>query len=235
MSVFVQRLFDGIAPRYDTLNHLLSAGRDKAWRKRAATLAALVDCVEPPQILDLCGGTGDFLRAVRRELTEKNRQGLGVVGDFSLPMLKMAKSKFTPNETQVSRVGVDALHLPFRPAVFNAIFCGYGIRNLDDWRQGIRHIHAALKPGGTFVTLEFFRPETAFTRFFYGALAPLAIPFIGGLMSRKEAYRYLVESIQAFAPVSSYAQACREAGFSSVAVEACDLGVTHIVVARKSA
>ncbi len=230
MNVTVKRLFDGIATRYDTLNHLLSAGRDKAWRRDAAALA---DLRGSPAILDLCGGTGDFLHSILQGASGQSKETLGIVADFSLPMLRGSRGKFAQTSARVQRAGVDALALPFKPNSFDAVFCGYGIRNLDDWHRGLQAIHQVLKPGGVFITLEFFRPETLFTRLFYGVIAPLAIPLIGGLMSRKAAYEYLVSSIRAFAPVEDYAEGCRSLGFQKVSVKACDFGITHIVIARK--
>lgn len=230
MSVTVKRLFDGIATRYDTLNHLLSAGRDKAWRRDAAAMAGLRGS---PAILDLCGGTGDFLHSILLGPSGQSAATLGVVADFSLPMLRGSRGKFTKTPALVQRAGVDALALPFKANSFDAVFCGYGIRNLDDWRAGVQAIHRVLKPGGVFITLEFFRPETMFTRLFYGVLAPLAIPLIGGLMSRKSAYEYLVASIRAFALVGDYAEGCRSLGFHQVSVKPCDFGITHIVMAQK--
>jgi demethylmenaquinone methyltransferase / 2-methoxy-6-polyprenyl-1,4-benzoquinol methylase len=247
MSVQVQRLFNGIAPRYDFLNHFLSAGRDRLWRKRAA------DCVQEGlagadhavNLLDLCGGTGDFLQAVLQRVGQRVGQkvgslGLGqtrlghcLIGDFAIDMLKRSQGKFA--EPGPDRLGVDAMRTPFKPESFDAVFCGYGIRNLDDWRLGLNEVQRIMRPNGVFITLEFFRPETLFTRFFYGGLAPLAIPLFGGIMSRKEAYAYLVSSIRAFAPVSEYAAACKSAGFDRVQVLPCDFGITHIVVARKPA
>jgi demethylmenaquinone methyltransferase / 2-methoxy-6-polyprenyl-1,4-benzoquinol methylase len=235
MSLKVQNLFNGIAPRYDFLNHFLSAGRDIQWRKQAAQLASpfLQKEGKGPDILDLCGGTGDFLAAVLKELPKASQGGMHLIGDFSLNMLRGTGNKFAHLQTQPTRMGVDALHPPFRKHSFDAVFCGYGIRNLDDWRQGVKEIGSLLRPGGLFVTLEFFRPETFFTRFFYSGLAPFAIPFFASQMSRKDAYEYLVSSIRAFSPVSEYARGCAELGFQSVQTIPCDFGITHIVLARK--
>lgn len=238
MGEQVRQLFNGIAPRYDFLNHFLSAGRDRIWRLRAA------DCVEkglkpvagqPVNLLDLCGGTGDFLQAVLQRLAKNPQEKLSlnqvVIGDFALDMLKRSQSKFA--EPVPKRLGVDAMRTPFKASSFDAVFCGYGVRNLDDWRAGMQEVKRILRPNGVFITLEFFRPETLFTRFFYGGLAPLAIPLLGGIMSRKEAYAYLVESIRAFTPVSEYASACEKAGYTGVQILPCDFGITHIVVAHK--
>jgi demethylmenaquinone methyltransferase/2-methoxy-6-polyprenyl-1,4-benzoquinol methylase len=92
-----------------------------------------------------------------------------------------------------------------------------------------------LTPEGSFVTLEFFRPEGLFARFFYGALAPVFIPFAGAAFgSRRAAYEYLVQSVRRFRSAKEYAALCREAGFGEVRIRALDGGIAHIIVACKT-
>jgi ubiquinone/menaquinone biosynthesis C-methylase UbiE len=91
-----------------------------------------------------------------------------------------------------------------------------------------------LKPGGVFLTLEFFRPRTAFTRFFYRVLAPVFIPFLGrALGSSREAYEYLVSSVQNFRSAEEYAGLCRALGFEHVRTVSCDFGIANVVLAVK--
>ncbi len=108
------------------------------------------------------------------------------------------------------------------------------MRNLDSVEGGIEAIGRLLKPGGMFITLEFFRPTTAFTRFFYHGLAPLSIPVLGWLFSsRRQAYAYLVDSIRRFQSVREYRDGFRGRGFREVDVIPCDFGISHIVTAVK--
>ncbi len=224
MSRAVQTMFDEISGRYDRLNRVLSAGRDLAWRRRAVGM--LPKQGPEARVLDLCGGTGDFTAALRRT----GSPARCVIGDFSRPMLALS----LPKALDAPPVALDALRPPLKPASFDAVLCGFGMRNLDDTAAGIRAVHGLLKPGGSFVTLEFFRPDAAFARFFYGALAPVFIPFTGrALGSRRAAYEYLVESVRRFRTAKEYAAMCREAGFGEARVRALDGGIAHVVAAVK--
>ncbi|MEN9355351.1 MAG: hypothetical protein RL318_2676 [Fibrobacterota bacterium] len=221
MSEAIRRMFDDISPRYDMLNRVLSARRDVAWRKRS--VRKLPD--RKLDILDLCGGTGDFLMEAQRA----GRFRSGVVADFSAGMLSHVARK-----ASLAAVQADALNLPFAEHSFDACLCGFGMRNLDDLEAGVRSVHRILRPGGTFVTLEFFRPEKVVPRFFYNVLAPIAIPAVGKFFgSRKEAYEYLVRSTQRFARVEDYGLMLEKNGFKKVEILANDFGISHLVVATK--
>ncbi len=246
MGIAIQNMFDGIARRYDFLNHFLSAGRDRAWRRKAA---GLLRSGRSPRILDLCGGTGDFWKTwddlrVERAAGEgyggqgmSGKSSVGIIADFSLGMLQQARKKFPGRpeaETGPALVRMDALRPCFKAGSFDAVLCAYGMRNLDSVSSGIDEIGRLLRPGGMFITLEFFRPTTAFTRFFYNGLAPLSIPFLGWFFSsRKQAYAYLVESIRGFKSVGEYRDCFKDRGFRDVAVVPCDFGISHIVTAVK--
>jgi demethylmenaquinone methyltransferase/2-methoxy-6-polyprenyl-1,4-benzoquinol methylase len=229
MSQAIQSMFDAIAGRYDRLNRLLSAGRDVAWRRRSARLLPALGA--GARVLDLCGGTGDFTAALQN--SGRAESGIAfVLGDFSRPMLALS----LPKKLAASPVVLDALRPPLKDGSFEAVLCGFGMRNLDDTATGIRAVHAMLKPGGAFLTLEFFRPANPFTRFFYGVLAPAFIPPLGWLLgSRREAYDYLVRSVRRFRSAGEYAALCREAGFATTRIQAQDGGIAHAVLAVKEA
>lgn len=228
MGIAIQHMFDGIARRYDFLNHFLSAGRDKAWRKKAAGLLKGGEGGSF-RVLDLCGGTGDFWKTWA-DMQSAPRPAMGVIADFSLPMLHQARKKFQAPPL----VRMDALKPCFKPGTFDAVLCAYGMRNLDSVGSGIDEIGRLLKPGGMFITLEFFRPTTIFTRFFYNGIAPLCIPFLGWFFSsRRQAYTYLVESIRGFKSAAEYRDCARDQGFKDVTVIPCDFGISHIVTAVK--
>jgi demethylmenaquinone methyltransferase/2-methoxy-6-polyprenyl-1,4-benzoquinol methylase len=233
MGLAIQRMFDGIARRYDFLNHFLSAGRDRAWRRRAAA------CLRGDgnlRVLDLCGGTGDFWKTWAESAGVRAAGSRGIIADFSLPMLKEAQRKLAGGGTagRPALVRMDALNPCFKDGSFDAVLCAYGMRNLDSLTGGIDAIGGLLKPGGLFITLEFFRPTTAFTRFFYHGLAPLCIPLLGWFFSsRRQAYAYLVDSIRRFQSVREYGDGFRGRGFRDVAIIPCDFGISHIVTAVK--
>ncbi|MEO7426401.1 MAG: ubiquinone/menaquinone biosynthesis methyltransferase [Fibrobacteria bacterium] len=244
MGIAIQNMFDGIARRYDFLNHFLSAGRDRVWRKKAAQL---LRGEGSPRVLDLCGGTGDFWKAWHDSrsgigeidgIAANAGRAIGIVADFSLGMLQEARRKFPAGSGLgagvPALVRMDALSPCFKPASFDTVLCAYGMRNLDSLGSGIDEISRLLKPGGTFITLEFFRPTTRFTRFFYHGLAPLSIPMLGWFFSsRKQAYTYLVESIRGFKSVGEYRDCFRTRGFRDVNIIPCDFGISHIVTAVK--
>ncbi len=237
MGLAIQRMFDGIARRYDFLNHFLSAGRDRAWRRRAA---ACLRGDAGMRVLDLCGGTGDFWKTWAESEGARAAGSRGIIADFSLPMLKEAQRKLAGKgdgggpASRPALVRMDALHPCFKDGSFDAVLCAYGMRNLDSLAGGIDAIGGVLKPGGIFITLEFFRPTTAFTRFFYHGLAPLCIPLLGWFFSsRRQAYAYLVESIRRFQSVREYRDGFRGRGFRDVAIIPCDFGISHIVTAVK--
>ncbi len=229
LSQAVRYLFDGIAHRYDFLNHFLSLGRDINWRKKAVRS---LQHSPGDQVLDLCGGTGDFLNSYMREVTIP---ALGLLADFSLGMLNGARGEKFPRNKVPARVQMDALKPCLKPEKFDTVLCGYGMRNLDNLTAGIQAVQGLLKAGGHFVTLEFFRPSSPLPRFFYGLLAPLFIPLLGFLFSRRKgAYDYLIRSIRGFHSVSEYASLLEQQGFTLLQILPCDAGISHIVVARKT-
>ena len=232
MSQAIQSMFDGIAGRYDLLNRLLSGWRDVAWRRRSVWL--LPPLGAGARVLDLCGGTGDFTAALQKQSGKQGRAGskpFCVIGDFSRPMLALS----VPKGLGAPPVVLDALHPPLKDATFDAVLCGFGMRNLDDTSAGIRAVHALLKPDGVFLTLEFFRPANPFTRFFYGVFAPIFIPPLGWLLgSKRDAYDYLVRSVRRFRSAEEYAALCRAAGFTETRIQAQDGGIAHAVLAIKA-
>jgi demethylmenaquinone methyltransferase/2-methoxy-6-polyprenyl-1,4-benzoquinol methylase len=225
LSKEIRKMFDGISGRYDFLNHVLSLGRDRAWRKKAVKKISL-NC--ELKVLDLCGGTGDFLYALQKNNLSLE---LKVIGDFSRDMLNQCLKK----NSGFSLVQLDALHLPFNEAKFDVVLCGYGIRNLDSLERGLSQVHTLLRAGGIFITLDFFRPDQFVPKLFYHFLAPLFIPLLGGLFSRKKrAYHYLLNSIKTFLTIQEYGKKLEEAGFGNIQVLSCDMGLSHIATASKS-
>jgi ubiquinone/menaquinone biosynthesis methyltransferase len=212
-------MFDRIAPTYDTLNRVLSAGVDARWRARAiATLAS----APPGPVLDLCAGTLDL-----SALVERARPNDRVVAlDFSAVMLEAGRRKAPRTEVVVG----DATALPFADREFAAVVCGFGMRNLGDPERGVREVSRVLRPGGLFVTLELFRPTRLATRAFHGAYARVLLPALGGLVSGDgEAYRYLVRSMERFYARSEYERLLADCGFERVEGQDLTLGIASIV------
>ncbi len=218
----VRSMFDRIAPTYDALNRLMSAGVDRRWRKQAV---ALLRRAPAGPVLDLCAGTMDLTALVARARPNDRV----IATDFAAEMLERGRHK----APRAERVVADALDLPFESASVAAVVCGFGVRNLADPALGAREVRRVLRPGGVFVVLEFFRPERAVTRAFHAIYAERVLPAVGGLFSGdRAAYRYLADSMGAFLSRAEYEAVLRDAGFVNVRGQDLTLGVAGLVRAE---
>lgn len=219
----VRGMFDRIAPTYDLLNRVMTFRVDQRWRRR---LVRELGLREGERLLDLCAGTMDLAALARRATP-----GAVVVGaDFSLPMLARGVEK-----TGLPASGADALRLPFRDRTFDAVAVTFGLRNLDDWREGLAEIARVLRPGGRLGVLEFFRAESAGSRAVHGLYDRLALPVLGRLLSPDpQAYRYLVESMERFASLDEFLGGARESGLDPKHSRALFPGVCGLVLARRT-
>jgi len=228
-SARVRRMFDGIAGRYDLLNHLLSANRDRAWR-RAAT-RELPD-IEDALVLDLCGGTGDL--AV--ELARTGPPGLVVCCDFSHAMLLRAETKFRRLRLEAVCVVLEAdgLHLPLPDGRFDAVTVAFGIRNFEDLDAGLREILRVLRPGGRLIVLEFSTPTQPLLHRLYRLYLHRLLPFVGDRVSRKQGpYGYLARTIRDFPDQASLAGRIRDCGFAACGWKDLTGGIVAVHTAFK--
>lgn len=220
----IARMFDRIAPTYDLLNRLLSAGIDQGWRRRAVRL---LGAGPGERVLDACTGTGDLAVAL-------NEAGAGdVVGfDFAPEMIRRAREKAGEHvRFQVA----DALDLPFEDGAFDAATVAFGVRNFEDLPRGLAELGRVLKPGGRLLVLEFSRPENPLVRSVYETYATLVLPLIGNLVSggADNAYAYLPRSVRSFPAPARLAGLLEGAGFASVDVHPLTFGVATIHLAVK--
>ena len=174
--------FDKIARDYDRMNHLMTAGLDRCWRKRAVQGLH-------GKVLDVACGTGDMA-------VELLRQGCSVTGvDLSEEMMAIAKRKVESGEWKVA----DAEHLPFADRSFDAVTCAFGVRNFVHLEQGLSEMLRVLKPGGRMVILELATPDSPLVRPLYNLYTRHVIPWLGQrLAGSREAYTYLPRSIEHF-------------------------------------
>lgn len=218
-------MFSTIAPTYDQANHALSFNKDIQWRKDAVR-QMLKDGFKPHRVLDLCAGTGDFALAVKEQAAEAQV----VMADFSKPMLLLAKEKVGTGQG-VEIVGADALKLPFQDMAFDAVVCGFGVRNLDSLETGLKEIARILKPGGKAAILEFFKPTGFLTKLTYAFYVSTILPIRGGAISKdKAAYDYLHKSAKNFPSVKEFKPLMEKCGFKDISVESKTMGVAVSLV-----
>jgi len=216
----VRAMFDRIAPTYDTLNRVMSLGVDVRWRKRAVRELA---GAPPGPILDLCAGTLDLSKLVAERMPDREL----TAGDFSAEMLEKGRHK----APRARRVVCDAMDLPFPDASFAGIIAGFGIRNVSKTELAAKEARRVLRPGGLFVTLEFFKPESLRAKAFHGVYARAVLPTVGAAISgERSAYAYLAESMKGFLTRSEYEDVLRDAGFASVRGYDLLLGIASVVV-----
>jgi len=224
----VARMFNNISGRYDFLNHFLSLGIDRGWRRKAIDL---LRPYKPQQILDVATGTGDF--AV--QATQLNPQK--VVGvDISEGMLDVGRRKVLAKglEGVVSLQYGDSEDLPFADSSFDAITVGFGVRNFEDLRRGLQEMYRVLKPGGIAVILEFSRPRTFPFRQVYHFYFRFILPKIGKVVSKDDAaYTYLPKSVEAFPDGEKFLHILQDVGFKQNQCRSLTFGVSSIYTGTK--
>ncbi len=225
-SARIAGMFDAIAESYDFLNHLLSAGLDKRWRKQAVDALQLTG---RETLLDLCTGTADLALAA----TNGERRAKRVIGiDFSAAMLQIGKQK--TRTTTIDLIRGDAMRIPLRDQTVDATTIGFGIRNVEQPVVACREIARVLRPDGTLVILEFSLPRSTALRNFYLWYFRNVLPLVGRLISKHpSAYQYLPDSVEAFPSPEAFAQQLRDAGFGTVRAVSLTFGVVYMFVARK--
>jgi demethylmenaquinone methyltransferase/2-methoxy-6-polyprenyl-1,4-benzoquinol methylase len=197
----VRTMFDRIAPVYDAMNRVMTAGLDRRWRR--ITAEAVV--ARGDRVLDAACGTGDLALA-------DAKAGGEVTGlDFSPAMLERARRK----APQLEWVEGDALALPFEDGSFDAATVGFGVRNLDDLEAGLRELRRVLRPGGRLGVLEITRPRGPL-KAFYSLWFDRVVPLLGRVLPGGAAYRYLPASVRRFPPPAELVRLLESVGFADV-------------------
>lgn len=228
-AVQVERMFNHIAPTYDQLNHTLSMGIDRSWRRKAIhTLRPY----HPQQILDIATGTGDFAILACRELQPQSLIG----ADISEGMMEVGREKVQQAglADKVSFAREDCTALSFADATFDAVTVAFGVRNFEHLDIALEEMCRVLRPNGHLVILELSTPDRFPMKQLFTLYSKVVMPLIGKLISKdNSAYTYLPESIRAFPQGEVMQRSIRNAGFSQVRFRRLTFGICTIYVATK--
>ncbi len=224
----VRKMFDNIAYRYDFLNHFLTAGIDKYWRKKVRKIAVTYS---PDYILDMASGTGDLAIELAK-LSPKSIIGI----DISEKMLAIAENKIKKRGLQdiISfRVG-DAENIEAENDTYDIVTCAFGVRNFQDIDKGIAEFHRVLKKGGRLIVLELSIPKNLLFAFVYNMYFRYILPLWGNIVSRDmSAYKYLPESVAQFPKADIFRNMLTKAGFRKNCAKSVSFGIATIFVATK--
>lgn len=216
-------MFDKIANRYDFLNHLLSLGIDRGWRKKA--VREFKDA-PPLKLLDIATGTGDFA-ITALEMNPGKITGI----DISEGMLAIGRQKIIKKglQNKIELQYGDSENLPFPDASYDGAMAAFGVRNFGNLERGLGEIHRVLKPGSKIVVLEFSQPKAFPVKQLYWFYFRYVLPLIGRLVSSDNAaYSYLPESVKAFPDGEAFLQKLLQAGFDQPIQKQLTFGIASI-------
>lgn len=224
----VRRMFDDISPKYDFLNHFLSFGIDKGWRRK---LVKMVTEHQPASILDVATGTGDLAIALAK-IPEVVITGIDISGQ----MLAVGEKKISESGLSARIVFLqgDAEKIPFDDESFDAVTVAFGVRNFENLPEGIREMKRVLKPRGAMYILEFSHPGSFPMKQLYGIYSRFFIPVAGKLVSgNQDAYRYLPESVAAFPSGKDFLKVLENEGLQNFYQTILSAGIASIYYAEK--
>jgi demethylmenaquinone methyltransferase/2-methoxy-6-polyprenyl-1,4-benzoquinol methylase len=226
---YVSTMFDNIAEKYDFLNHFLSFGVDKYWRRR---LVKEIKRCNPQNILDIATGTGDMAIALTKT---KAKQIIGI--DISKKMLEKGQQKIKKKhlENRIKLQYSDGESLEFDDNFFDAVTVAFGVRNFENIDNGLKEIYRTLKQNGMAAILEFSMPKNFIVRKFYCLYFFYILPFFGKLFSKnKYAYSYLPQSVKTFPKREEFLQRLQAAGFNQVRRISLTFGIAEIYIGYKN-
>ncbi len=225
----VERMFDGIAHSYDLLNHTLSLGIDRRWRK--AAIESLLP-YSPCKVLDVATGTGDFAL-----LTARTLPGAAVTGvDLSEGMLAVGRKKIKEAglENRIALRKEDCLRLSFADNSFDALTVAYGVRNFEDLDAGLREMCRVLRPGGRLVIVELTSPVRFPMKQLFWLYSHVLMPAVGKIVSHdSSAYTYLPATMEAFPQGERMTGILAKAGFRDVKFRRFTFGLSTLYTATK--
>lgn len=224
----VAEMFDNISHRYDFLNHLLSMGIDKSWRRKAIKILSEF---QPKTILDVATGTGDFAIAAMALNPEK------ICGiDISEGMLEKGREKIQKGNKKefIDLQYGDSENIPFPEETFDAITVGFGVRNFENLNQGLIEMKRVLKKDGHATILEFSKPKKFPIKQLYSFYFHKLLPIIGKIVSKdSSAYSYLPESVEEFPEGKEFKNILKEIGFKNLPSKSLFFGIATIYTVQK--
>lgn len=224
----VAEMFNNIAGNYDFLNHFLSMGIDKGWRKKAIAEAGEV---KPSRILDVATGTADLAIAAS-SLNLKHIDGI----DIADQMLEVGRKKIAAAGLSgvITLQTGDSEAIPFTAGDFDVVTCAYGARNFENLEKGLSEMHRVLRPGGKVVILEFSHPTAFPVKQLFGIYFRYILPLMGKLVSKhNRAYTYLPESVKAFPQGKDFCNILTGCGFKNAKARPLTFGITSLYTAYK--
>jgi demethylmenaquinone methyltransferase/2-methoxy-6-polyprenyl-1,4-benzoquinol methylase len=224
----ISGMFDAIAPRYDVLNRVLSAGIDKRWRRRAIRSLRFTG---RETLLDVCTGTADV---ALEGIAQGAARVLGV--DFAGAMLALGlrKTRAAALDRRIALVRGDAMRLPVPDGSVDAVTVAFGIRNVQNAEIACREMARALKPGGRLAILEFGVPRIPGVSAAYLWYFTHVLPAIGRMVSgHNAAYSYLPASVGTFPAPAEFMSTLRTAGFTDVSASPLTFGIVYLYTAEK--
>jgi demethylmenaquinone methyltransferase / 2-methoxy-6-polyprenyl-1,4-benzoquinol methylase len=228
-KVMVESMFDSIAWRYDFLNHFLSFGIDRIWRRRAVRIISQL--YQNPEILDVATGTGDLaIEAMRTN-------PLKIAGiDISRKMLEIGKDKIRRKgfSGKIDLMQGDSENIPFGDDLFDVSMVAFGVRNFSDPLKGLMEMKRVTRNGGMILVLEFSKPSGFLFRKVYNFYFTKILPFVGKLFSKdKSAYSYLPDSVYKFPDNEKFLELLTKAGFCETRQVKLTGGVASIYTGLK--
>jgi demethylmenaquinone methyltransferase / 2-methoxy-6-polyprenyl-1,4-benzoquinol methylase len=224
----VAKMFDNISHRYDFLNHFLSLGIDKGWRRKAVNY---LKPYQPKYILDVATGTGDF---AIEALSLKPGKIIGV--DISEGMLTVGRRKMIERgyASTIEMKSGDSENLPFADNSFDAVTVAFGVRNFENLEKGLTEIYRVLKPNGRVVILEFSKPVSFPFKQLYSFYFKNVLPRVGNWLSKdKAAYTYLPESVDAFPYGNDFLNVLTKVSFVETNARPLTFGISSIYTGKK--
>lgn len=223
----IEQMFDAVAPTYDSLNHIMSLGVDKSWRRKAVREIVSEGVRE---VLDVACGTGDSAIAIAKALPENGKvTGIDISDGMMALVADKAEKKGVAGKITLHRE--DGEVMSFADDTFDCVTCSFGIRNFEHKEKGLAEFRRVLRKGGKVVILELSVPQNRVLRWFYDIYFLHILPWIGGVISgEKAAYRYLPASVHNFPAPEAFCKMLSEAGFSSVRYRTLSLGLCRLYV-----